>query len=244
MSDAGKGMGSFNCSRTDGPLGPPCDTDRARWGEITCYESCPSCDSSNSCDWTSCHDDIAFTRAMVESVESQFCVDMNSIHLSGVSNGGMFSYYAASRLSDILASIAPVAGSPLIGFGEVPVNAVSLIDLHGVNDDTIPYDHAHAEGTGPHNSVISWDGYYYEPKHQTIRAWQNEKGCVEEPQAWPTSMDGVTQFTCRQWDGCNGGTQVVACTGSHGHDYPFGEVHQYIEGTRILWHFMKNHPRQ
>ena len=30
MSDAGKGMGSFNCSRTDGPLGPPCDTDRAR----------------------------------------------------------------------------------------------------------------------------------------------------------------------------------------------------------------------
>ena len=39
-----------------------------------------------------------------------------------------------------------MAGSPLIGFGEVPVNAVSLIDLHGVNDDTIPYDHAHAEG--------------------------------------------------------------------------------------------------
>ena len=35
---------------------------------------------------------------MVESVESQFCVDTNSIHLSGYSNGGMFSYYAASRL--------------------------------------------------------------------------------------------------------------------------------------------------
>ena len=37
--------------------GIPC-----RWGEITCYDSCPNCDPSNSCDWTSCHDDIAFTR--------------------------------------------------------------------------------------------------------------------------------------------------------------------------------------
>ena len=30
MGDDGKGTGSWNVSRTDGPLGPPCDTDRAR----------------------------------------------------------------------------------------------------------------------------------------------------------------------------------------------------------------------
>ena len=31
MGDApGGSMGSFNCSRTDGPLGPPCDPDRTR----------------------------------------------------------------------------------------------------------------------------------------------------------------------------------------------------------------------
>ena len=48
--------------------------------------------------------------------------------------------------SDILASIAPVAGSPLIGFGDVPADSVSLIDLFGINDATIPYDHAHAKG--------------------------------------------------------------------------------------------------
>lgn len=30
MGDNKGGMGSFNCSKTNGPLGPPCDTDRAK----------------------------------------------------------------------------------------------------------------------------------------------------------------------------------------------------------------------
>ncbi len=30
MADNKGGMGSFNCSKTNGPLGPPCDTDRAK----------------------------------------------------------------------------------------------------------------------------------------------------------------------------------------------------------------------
>ena len=46
----------------------------------------------------------------------------------------------------MFASLAPVAGAPLIGFGDVPSTPVSLIDIHGINDDTIPYDLAHAEG--------------------------------------------------------------------------------------------------
>ena len=36
-----------------------------RWGKIPCYDSCPNCDPANSCDWTSCHDDVAFTRYMI-----------------------------------------------------------------------------------------------------------------------------------------------------------------------------------
>ena len=37
-------------------------------------------------------------RALVESVMTDLCVASDSVHLTGVSNGGMFSYYAASRL--------------------------------------------------------------------------------------------------------------------------------------------------
>jgi poly(3-hydroxybutyrate) depolymerase len=35
---------------------------------------------------------------MLEKIGNQFCVDLNSVHMTGISNGGMFSYYAVSRL--------------------------------------------------------------------------------------------------------------------------------------------------
>ena len=36
----------------------------------------------------------------------------------------------------------------MIGFGDLPKSPLSLIDIHGVNDDTIPYDLDHADGQG------------------------------------------------------------------------------------------------
>ena len=48
--------------------------------------------------------------------------------------------------SDILATIAPVAASPYIGFGDTPAFPISLIDFHGISDDVIPYDLEHSEG--------------------------------------------------------------------------------------------------
>ena len=84
-------------SRTDGPLGPPCVLPRPESDPTHCYESCGSCDPVNSCDWTACYDDINFVRAMVDYVRDNYCLDTKSVHLTGYSNGGMFSYYAASR---------------------------------------------------------------------------------------------------------------------------------------------------
>ena len=46
----------------------------------------------------------------MDYVDENYCLDIDSIHMTGISNGGMYSYYAASRLNDILASIAPCSG--------------------------------------------------------------------------------------------------------------------------------------
>ena len=233
--------GSWNCSRTDGPLGPPCVLPRPESDPTHCYESCGSCDVVNSCDWTSCYDDIAFVRAMIDYVEDNYCLDAKSIHLTGYSNGGMFSYYAASRLNDIVASIAPNAGSPLLGFGDVPLDPpVSVIDFHGFFDNLVPYDTEaiFAMGEGPHDSVISTLYYYFEQKPDTVARWAGEMGCLSRD-GYPTAMDGVNGWLCEIWSGCSEETEFVTCTGDHGHTYPFGP--SFVDGTRILWDFMKRH---
>ena len=51
------------------------------------------CDSVTSCDWTACYDDIEFTKAVINDVRSKYCIDDSSIHMTAISNGGMFMYY-------------------------------------------------------------------------------------------------------------------------------------------------------
>ncbi len=51
--------------------------------------------------------------------------------------------------SGIFASIAPVSGTPKLGFGTLPSIPVSLIDFHGIDDFTQPYDLEHSQGM-PH----------------------------------------------------------------------------------------------
>jgi len=241
MADGGGG--SFNVSRTDGPLGPPCDTDRFSWGEYDCYDSCPSCDRTNSCDWTSCHDDIIYTRTLVSRVEDMVCVDLDSVHQTGWSNGGMFSYFAAAQLNDIFSSFCPLSGAPLVGFGEMPSSSVNLLDIHGLNDNTIPYDLQHSLGEGPHGSIITQDGYYYEAKPDVIRKWVEAMECSSSPVPWLTEMDGIMGWSCQAWQECRDNVQIVSCTGEHGHEYPFGQD-QHIQGARIVWKFMNSLQKQ
>ena len=82
-------------------IGPPCDTNRENWGNIECYYSCPLCNPENSCDWTSCYDDLGFLEHVImEEIAANWCVDLDHLHLSGISNGGMFAYYVASTATD------------------------------------------------------------------------------------------------------------------------------------------------
>ena len=62
------------------------------------------------------------------------------------------------------------------------------------------------------------------------------------PEKYETPMDGQTGWQCQIWTGCHDGySEAVACTADHGHDYPFGAIDSYVEGARLMWHFMKNH---
>lgn len=140
------------------------------------------------------------------------------------------------------ASIGPVAGSPFLGYAQVPDRALSIIDFHGTADQTIPYSLPTSEGSGPDGTVISFDGYFYYDKPRVISGWAEGLDCGPAS-PWPTSMDGVQGFTCLIHSECRGGGEVVHCNANYGHDYPFGPD-RYIEGSRIMWNFMKAHPKE
>ena len=104
---------------------------------------------------------------------SKFCVDLDSIHMSGNSNGGMLIYtQALQSFSETLASVGPVCSSPLRGFNPMPTSPINIIDMHGLNDRTIPYsaDGPLNLGPGPDGTVISNTGWYYHQKMDHLKA--------------------------------------------------------------------------
>ena len=92
----------------------------------------------------------------------------------------------------------------MLGFGDVPSWPISIIDFHGLDDDTIPYEISMSEGVGPGNTIISWDGYYYYDKPTTIATYADGKECGPA-QPYPTGMDGTDNWNCAVRSGCNGG---------------------------------------
>ena len=164
----------------------------------------------------------------------------------------MFAYKACSLGLNIfslvyfglgLATINPVAASSLIGYGTPPDTEInfSIVDFHGISDDTIPYDEEHSLGIGPHDSVISWDGFYYDKKRTLLDEWAEKMGCEDEWQVYVTPYDGQSEFACFEKT-CERGKSILRCTAEYGHDYPVPNSHYNI-GAEVAYEFMKNHPR-
>ena len=94
-------LSSWNVSSSFGSKGPICDLNRENWPPPNeCFESCPLCDDTYSCDWTTCYDDIGFLEVVIETVKDHWCVDLDHMHISGISNGGMLLWNIATQVPD------------------------------------------------------------------------------------------------------------------------------------------------
>merc|ERR1712037_92453 len=169
---------------------------------------------------------------------------MGSIWTASTKQGSLMGACSPTILRPIWIGLQLLVQSlppPLLAM-EVPSRPLSVIDFHGLGDRTIPYSLPTSEGSGPDDTIISFDGYFYYDKPRVISSWAEAFDC-DPAQEWPTYMDGVKNFTCVIHTGCMDGGEIVHCHARYGHDYPFGPD-RYIESSRIMWDFMKAHPKQ
>jgi poly(3-hydroxybutyrate) depolymerase len=271
----GWGATSWNAVGTttwrDSALGPTC-----QWypdsAEYPCHRSCqvkygcddPSEYGGSGCDCSSCTDDAAYILAVLEHLESELCVDRRRIHATGMSNGALMAYEAATgsnhALSRKIASIAPAAGAPLMGFndGPHPDGATALLDMRGLIDNTVPANISNGwpapwlpGEAGPHNTATSSDGFYYTPIDNITDRWAATLGCEGGIEHYPTRFDGLADFYCvrphgrcqRPGDGAN--AEVVRCYHNGGHSWPwtiqmwFGEFFF----AEFIFDFFDRHPQ-
>lgn len=83
-------------------------------------------------------DDVQFTAAVLNDVQSRVTVDHTRIYAIGMSNGGMFTHVLAQEMPGLFAGIVTVAGSPAepIRSG-IPPTPVMMV--HGTSDPITPW---------------------------------------------------------------------------------------------------------
>lgn len=91
----------------------------------------------------SLQDDVFFTSEMIDTIASDYNINLDRVYACGMSFGGFFSVFLAGQLSNRIAAIASVAGTVL---NNVPDSLVSpnrplaFLEIHGTNDSNVPYN--------------------------------------------------------------------------------------------------------
>jgi polyhydroxybutyrate depolymerase len=181
-------------------------------------------------------DDAGFLRSLILQMElpkslGGYGVDPNRVFVTGMSSGGMMTHAIAKHSSDLIAAIGPISGTIWIGTPEttLPTNPVSVIELHGDQDKTIPYcAGSHFNGWGEKdvaNPSVDVD----------INFWLAADGLP--PNSTPM---------------CNGSAvsdvYKVSIRGANGVEVQFmreiGDAHAYLGWTTgTIWEFFNNHGR-
>ena len=176
-------------------------------------------------------DDVAFLRALIERLESEYVVDRKRIYFTGISNGAMMSYRAACDVAGQVAAIAPVEGAQDIPCH--PSSPVSLIVFHGTADHLVPYD----GGSTPFQLGSQRSDT---PVRDTVAFWVKRDGCGAEPDR---ESSGVLRS--EMYGGCAPGTAVTLETIEGGHHmWPGLRISgNSIPATDMIWNFFAAHPK-
>jgi len=183
--------------------------------------------------------DVGFIRTLIETLQTNYVIDSSRIYITGLSMGGFMTHRLGAELSDIVAAIAPVAGSigglfyddlPFYIIPE-PEHPLPIIMFHGMNDSAVPYD-------GDYDVVSV---------NESVAFWVEHNQCDQNPQIEISESGNIIKKTY-----ANGsqGSEVVLYSvvdGVHGWfgapDLPY----QYpceISATELIWEFFVAHPKQ
>lgn len=173
-------------------------------------------------------DDVLFTRDLLDTLQSDLCVNKARIYSTGMSNGAFMSSRLGCVLSERTAAIAPVAGVyfPLEACGK----PVPVLIFHGTLDRTVPYNEGLIFGLLPYAGVSTY-----------ASGWAQHNGCAATPHGTAVS-EHVSKET---FIACKGAQVTVVTIMGGGHTWPGaaieigrpGETTKEISAAEEIWKF-------
>jgi polyhydroxybutyrate depolymerase len=134
-------------------------------------------------------DDVAFTAAALAAIERRVPVDRTRVAAVGFSNGALLADLLGCRLAASLSVIVPVAGPLPVSVAATckPTRPVSVLEIHGTADASIPYNGGAFAGVGGGTTVLS--------APDAVARWASLDRCKSTPSTKTTSSVGVSTYS-------------------------------------------------
>ncbi|WP_210603980.1 alpha/beta hydrolase family esterase [Brevibacterium oceani] len=202
-------------------------------------------------------DDVAFVADLLDSIESEHCIDLNRVFATGKSNGGGMVSVLACQLRDRFSAFAPVAGAyyPQSTEDCDDKTPTPVLAIHGTGDKTMHYDGGERQGE-TYPGVREW-----------IQPWVEAAGCrVMTERNVGRKGEDVTRTLWKKCDGQAGSSGASGKPGNSGkpgksaevelysvadggHVWPGevvysggGYVTEHFSATDTIWDFFTSHP--
>lgn len=179
-------------------------------------------------------DDVGFSRAVINDVETLVNIDRSRVFATGFSNGAIMAYRLACDMADQIAAIGPVAAAPATHSCS-PTRPVSVIHFHGDADKLNPIEGG--KGTGTTEFMPVEDG---------ISLWRDLDGCMARAQE--STEENIIH---RVYAPCQENTAIElykilggehAWPGGEAVSAQIGEPTENIDATALMWEFFLAHP--
>ncbi len=193
-------------------------------------------------------DDVDYIRELIKKLQENINIDSSMIYVTGLSGGALMTYRLGAELSDIIAAIAPVAGSVggswnawLKNSGQFiipePSNPLPVIIFHGLKDRNVPYYGGWVNGTiGP----LSLSTKYLSVNESTS-FWVAHNNCNPKPEIDQSGNVIKTTYVNGDSD-----SEVVLYTVKDGGHEWFGSSFfpdRGISVNDLMWEFFEQHPK-
>jgi polyhydroxybutyrate depolymerase len=184
--------------------------------------------------------DTDFLNALLDDVESRYCIDRNRVHGVGMSLGAAKIAFHACGEGDRFASLALVTVEIFSG----TCRSMPVIAFHGTDDPVVAY----GEGGGTVDDAATPNAGL-PGTLDNIAAWAGNAGCAAEPDI---SMIG-DDVEVRSYPGCDEGVDVALYTiRGGGHTWPGSAIDigppewttDTIDATDLALDWFEDHPRR
>ncbi|MCP4327994.1 MAG: alpha/beta fold hydrolase [Alphaproteobacteria bacterium] len=195
-------------------------------------------------------DDVAFLRAVLETVATRYPVDRGRVYVAGISNGGMMALRLACEAADTFAAVAALTASFPMAMADRcdPIRPLPVMLINGTDDPIFPYGGGTIGfGRRKLGEVRSTP--------ETVARWVVLNGCLGPAKivALPdTDRDDDSRVVVERYLPCRAGTEVTLYrVEGGGHTWPgrrpylprflIGETNDDIDATAHILDFFARH---